>query len=140
MNPMLESDMLEGEKVWENELRPQDFSEFPGQDEIKEKLKVFVQAAKVRKEPLDHVLLSGPPGLGKTTMAKIVAHELGVDCKVTSGPALDKKGDLAALLTSLKPYSVLFIDEIHRLNRTIEEYLYSAMEDYYIDIVTGEGL
>ncbi len=140
MNPILEVDMLEGEKVWENELRPQSFSEFPGQDDIKEKLKIFVQAAKTRKEPLDHVLLSGPPGLGKTTLAKIIANDLGVDCKITSGPALDKKGDLAALLTSLKPFSVLFIDEIHRLNRAIEEYLYSAMEDYYIDIVTGEGL
>lgn len=140
MNPILEVDMLEGEKIWENELRPQTFSEFPGQDDIKEKLKIFVQAAKTRKEPLDHVLLSGPPGLGKTTLAKIIANDLGVDCKITSGPALDKKGDLAALLTSLKPFSVLFIDEIHRLNRAIEEYLYSAMEDYYIDIVTGEGL
>lgn len=140
MNPVLENDILEGEKVWENELRPQHFSEFPGQEDIKEKLKVFVQAAKSRKEPLDHVLLSGPPGLGKTTLAKIIANDLGADFKVTSGPALDKKGDLAALLTSLRPFSVLFIDEIHRLNRSIEEYLYSAMEDYYIDIVTGEGL
>jgi Holliday junction DNA helicase RuvB len=140
MNPVFEGSIIEGEKVWENELRPQEFSDFVGQDEIKEKLKIFAQAAKARQEPLDHTLLCGPPGLGKTTLAKIIANDLGVECKVTSGPALDKKGDMAALLTSLKPNSVLFIDEIHRLNRVIEEYLYSAMEDYYIDIVTGEGL
>lgn len=139
-NRILEGQSFEGEKNWENELRPTKFSDFPGQDTIKEKMKVFVQAALLRKEPLDHVLLSGPPGLGKTTMAQIIAHELGVDCKITSAPALDKKGELAALLTSLKPNSVLFIDEIHRLNTHIEEYLYTAMEDYYIDIVTGEGL
>lgn len=141
MERILDRENLElGEKKWENELRPQSFADFPGQHEVKEKLKIFVQAAKSRQEPLDHVLLSGPPGLGKTTLAQILAHDLGVDCKVTSAPALDRKGDLAALLTSLKPFSVLFIDEIHRLGRTIEEYLYTAMEDYYIDIVTGEGL
>ncbi len=140
MNPILEAGGSDIEKVWENELRPHDFSEFVGQQEIKDKLRIFAQAAKFRQEPLDHTLLCGPPGLGKTTLAKIIAKDLGVDCKVTSGPALDKKGDLAALLTSLKPFSVLFIDEIHRLSTVIEEYLYSAMEDYYIDIVTGEGL
>lgn len=140
MTRILEGQPAEGEKNWENELRPARFEDFPGQEGIKEKLKVFVQAAQLRKEPLDHVLFSGPPGLGKTTLAQIVAHELGVDCKITSAPALDKKGELAALLTSLKPNSVLFIDEIHRLNTHIEEYLYTAMEDYYIDIVTGEGL
>lgn len=136
----LNPDLVEGEISWENALRPSTFEDFPGQDEVKEKLRVFVQAAKARKEPLDHVLLSGPPGLGKTTLAKIIAHDLGVDIKVTSAPALDKKGDLAAILTSLKPFSVLFIDEIHRLSRSVEEYLYTAMEDYYIDIVTGEGM
>lgn len=137
---VLSKQAVEGESSWENVLRPSSFDEFPGQDDVKEKLKVFVQAAKSRNEPLDHVLLSGPPGLGKTTLAKIIANDMGVDCKVTSAPALDKKGDLAALLTSLKPYSVLFIDEIHRLSRVVEEYLYTAMEDYYLDIVTGEGL
>lgn len=135
---------LDGEKQerdkWEMTLRPSKFEEFPGQDKVKEKLKVFVEAAKQRQDPLDHVLLSGPPGLGKTTLAHIIAEHLGVECKTTSGPALDKKGDLAAILTSLKPYSVFFIDEIHRLNTVVEEYLYSAMEDFYIDIVTGEGL
>lgn len=140
MNPLFESELGEGEKIWENTLRPERFGDFPGQQQVKEKLNVFVMAAKARKEPLDHCLLCGPPGLGKTTLARIIANELEVDCKVTSGPALDKKGDLAALLTSLKPFSVLFIDEIHRLNRQIEEYMYSAMEDYYLDIVTGEGL
>jgi len=128
------------ETSWENNLRPHTFTEYSGQEEVKEKLRVFVQAAKARKEPLDHVLLSGPPGLGKTTLALILAEEMGVELKMTSAPAIEKKGDLAALLTSLKPFSVLFIDEIHRLSRAIEEYLYTAMEDYYLDIVTGEGL
>lgn len=140
MTRIIEAIPLESEKSWENILRPTRFEDFPGQELTKEKLKVFIQAALLRKEPLDHVLFSGPPGLGKTTLAQIVAHELGVDCKVTSAPALDKKGELAALLTSLQPNSVLFIDEIHRLNTHIEEYLYTAMEDYYIDIVTGEGI
>lgn len=130
----------DGELSWENSLRPQSFDEFPGQDQVKEKLKVFVQAARARKEPIDHILLSGPPGLGKTTLATIIANTMGVEIKTTSGPALDRKGDLAAILTSLTPHSILFIDEIHRLNRSIEEYLYSAMEDFYIDIVTGDGL
>jgi holliday junction DNA helicase RuvB len=137
---LLDSPATDVELKWENKLRPQSFSEFPGQDAVKEKMQVFVQAAKKRKEPMDHTLFFGPPGLGKTTLAQIIAVEMGVDIKVTSAPALDRKGDLAALLTSLKPFSILFIDEIHRLNRTLEEYLYSAMEDYYIDIVTGEGL
>lgn len=140
MSRILEGDVFEGEKSWENELRPQVFSDFPGQEDVKEKLKVFVQAAKQRGEPLDHVLLSGPPGLGKTTLSKIIANDMGTEIKMTSAPAIDKKGDLAAILTSLKPGSVLFIDEIHRLSRHVEEYLYTAMEDFYIDIVTGDGL
>ncbi len=143
MNEIFETEknqMSEGEKVWENQLRPHTFSEFPGQDQIKEKLQVFMQATKQRQEPLDHVLFSGPPGLGKTTLAQLVAAGLGAPFKMASAPALEKKGDLAALLTSLQPFSVLFLDEIHRLNRTLEEYLYTAMEDYYIDIMTGEGL
>lgn len=137
---ILEGTLAEGEKSWENILRPQTFEDFPGQQEVKEKLKIFVGAAKGRGEALDHTLLSGPPGLGKTTLAKIIANAMEVDFKATSAPAIDKKGDLAAILTSLKPHSVLFIDEIHRLSRHVEEYLYTAMEDYYIDIVTGEGL
>tara|TARA_B100001248_G_scaffold59027_1_gene40118 strand:+ start:16611 stop:17636 length:1026 start_codon:yes stop_codon:yes gene_type:complete len=128
------------DQKWENKLRPVKFSEFPGQSKLKEKLQIFVSAAKNREEPLDHCLFCGPPGLGKTTLAHIVAKELGGEIKITSGPALDKKGELAAVLTSLKPFSILFIDEIHRLNKVVEEYLYSAMEDYQIDIVTGEGL
>lgn len=120
-------------------LRPTNFDEFPGQKVVKEKLKVFVQAASLRGEQLDHTLLCGPPGLGKTTLAYILAKSMGVEIKSTSAPALDKKGDLAAILTSLKPNSILFIDEIHRLNRHVEEYLYSAMEDFFIDIITGEG-
>lgn len=137
---VIESEMTETDLKWENKLRPSRFEDFPGQKEVKEKIKVFTQAAKKRGEPMDHTLLFGPPGLGKTTLAQIIAHELEVDIRVTSAPAIDKKGELAAILTSLKPYSILFVDEIHRLHRSIEEYLYTAMEDYYIDIVTGEGL
>jgi Holliday junction DNA helicase RuvB len=136
---------ISGEKRGEDvsmevSLRPKSFDEFPGQGKVKEKLKVFVQAAQKRGEPLDHTLLCGPPGLGKTTLAHILANSLGVDFKSTSGPAMHRKGDLAAMLTSLKPGAIFFIDEIHRLSRDVEEYLYSAMEDFYIDIVTGEGL
>lgn len=128
------------EVSWENQLRPKTLDSYAGQDEVKDKLKIFIQAAKDRQEPLDHVLFSGPPGLGKTTLAMILAHEMNAEIKITSAPAIEKKGDLAALLTSLKPFSILFIDEIHRLSRVIEEYLYTAMEDYYLDIVMGEGL
>lgn len=127
------------EKELEQQLRPLQFSEFFGQDKVVENLKVFVQAAGMRDESLDHVLLHGPPGLGKTTLSHIISKELGVDMKVTSGPVLDKPGDLAGLLTSLEKGDVLFIDEIHRLSPVVEEYLYSAMEDFRIDIMIDKG-
>ena len=123
----------------DNPLRPQVLSEYIGQDKVKENLNVFIEAAKLRKESLDHVLLYGPPGLGKTTLSMIIAKELGVNIRITSGPAIEKPGDLAALLTNLAPGDVLFIDEIHRLPRSVEEILYPAMEDFVIDIVTGKG-
>ncbi len=128
------------EVLLEKSLRPETFDQFPGQQKVKGNLEVFIQAAKKRNEALDHCLFYGPPGLGKTTLAYIIAKAMNVDMKTTSGPALDKKGDLAAVLTNLKPYSILFIDEIHRLNQVVEEYLYSAMEDFFLDMVTGEGL
>jgi Holliday junction DNA helicase RuvB len=124
---------------FENKIRPQDFSDFSGQEKIIENLKVFVRAALMRKESLDHVLLHGPPGLGKTTIAGIISNELGVSMKTTSGPVLDKPGDLAGLLTNLETGQVLFIDEIHRLSPVVEEYLYSAMEDFTIDILLDKG-
>jgi len=127
------------EKEIEKTLRPADFSDFTGQEKVVENLKVFVRAAKQRNESLDHVLLHGPPGLGKTTLSYIIATELGVNVRTTSGPVLEKPGDLAGLLTNLEPNDVLFIDEIHRLNTTVEEYLYSAMEDYRIDILLDSG-
>ena len=127
------------EKEFENALRPPKFDDFSGQNKVVENLHVFVEAAKYRGEPLDHTLLHGPPGLGKTTLSNIIANELGVGFKITSGPVLDKPGDLAGILTSLEPNDVLFIDEIHRLSPVVEEYLYSAMEDYRIDIMIDKG-
>jgi len=127
------------EKDFENALRPLSFGDFSGQKKVVENLEVFVEAAKYRGEPLDHTLLHGPPGLGKTTLSNIIANELGVGFKITSGPVLDKPGDLAGILTSLEPRDVLFIDEIHRLSPVVEEYLYSAMEDYRIDIMIDKG-
>ncbi|MEM7297149.1 MAG: Holliday junction branch migration DNA helicase RuvB [Bacteroidota bacterium] len=131
--------MEASEKEFEKALRPLSFSDFTGQGKVVENLKIFVEAAKQRTEPLDHVLLHGPPGLGKTTLSFIIANELGSNIKVTSGPVLDKAGELAGLLTNLEPHDVLFIDEIHRLNPVVEEYLYSAMEDYRIDIMLDSG-
>jgi Holliday junction DNA helicase RuvB len=128
-----------GEQEYDKVLRPKYLTDFSGQDPVVQNLEIFVKAAKLRNEPLDHVLLHGPPGLGKTTLANIIANELGVGFKVTSGPVLDKPGDLAGLLTNLGEGDVLFIDEIHRLSPVVEEYLYSAMEDYVIDILIDSG-
>lgn len=127
------------EQEFDQALRPLSFDSFSGQDKAVGNLKIFVEASRMRQDALDHVLLYGPPGLGKTTLSHIIAHELGVDIKITSGPVLDKPGDLAGLLTSLEPNDVLFIDEIHRLSPVVEEYLYSAMEDYRIDIMLDKG-
>ena len=128
-----------GEERSEFTLRPQTLSEYIGQKKATDNLKIFIEAAKLRGEPLDHVLFYGPPGLGKTTLAGIIANEMGVDLRITSGPAISRAGDLAAILTNLNENDVLFIDEIHRLNRSVEEVLYSAMEDYALDIVIGKG-
>jgi len=130
---------IEGDGIYENTLRPQSIKEYIGQKTVKRNLSIFVDAAKKRKEALDHVLLYGPPGLGKTTLAVIIAREMGFNIKVTSGPVIERPGDLAAILTNLKDSDILFIDEIHRLPHTVEEILYPAMEDFYIDLVIGQG-
>ena len=135
MNDVLNPEIVEDE---ESSLRPSDFDEYIGQTNLKENLKVFVGAAKLRDESLDHVLLYGPPGLGKTTMSMIIAHEMGTNIKITTGPSIEKTGDLVAILTALEPGDVLFIDEIHRLNKVVEEILYPAMEDFCVDVVIGK--
>jgi Holliday junction DNA helicase RuvB len=131
--------LTEEEREIDRSIRPKDFSDFNGQDKLVQNLKVFVQAARLRKESLDHVILSGPPGLGKTTLAYIICNELKSNIRITSGPVLEKAGDLAGILTNLESHDVLFIDEIHRLNATVEEFLYSAMEDYKIDLIIDKG-
>lgn len=136
ISPELEN--LDEEKV-EKSLRPKTLSEYIGQDKVKENMKVYIEAAKKRGEPLDHVLLYGPPGLGKTTLSNIISNEMNSNIKITSGPAVTKPGDLAALLTNLSEFDVLFIDEIHRLNKSVEEILYPALEDYTLDIIIGKG-
>ena len=135
MNDVLNPEIVEDE---ESSLRPGDFDEYIGQTNLKENLKVFVGSAKLRDESLDHVLLYGPPGLGKTTMSMIIAHEMGTNIKITTGPSIEKTGDLVAILTALEPGDVLFIDEIHRLNKVVEEILYPAMEDFCVDVVIGK--
>ena len=136
---IITTELIEEEGRIENSLRPKLLSEYIGQEKAKDTLKVYIEAAKLRKEPLDHVLLYGPPGLGKTTLAEIIANELDVNMKITSGPAIEKPGDMAAILNNLRDGDLLFVDEIHRLNRQVEEVLYPAMEDFAIDVVIGKG-
>ena len=138
-NDLISSDPLEGEERIDRMLRPQYLSEYVGQEAVKQQMDIFIEAAKKRQESLDHVLIFGPPGLGKTTLAHVIANELGVNLKHTSGPAIEKPGDLAAILTNLEERDVLFVDEIHRLSSVVEEILYPALEDYQLDLVIGEG-
>ena len=138
-NRVVGANLQRDEELMERSIRPKRFEDYVGQTNVTDNLKVYIQACKMRGEPLDHVLFYGPPGLGKTTLAGIIAEEMGVDLRITSGPAIGRAGDLAAILTNLNEGDVLFIDEIHRLNRAVEEVLYSAMEDFAIDIVTGKG-
>lgn len=138
-NDIIVSTLNSGEEELEYSLRPQKLAQYIGQDKLKEKMSIFIESAKMRNEPLDHVLLSGPPGLGKTTMANIISNEMGVNIRITSGPAIERPGDLAAILTNLNENDVLFIDEIHRLNKSVEEVMYPAMEDYALDIIIGKG-
>ncbi|MBF0700292.1 Holliday junction branch migration DNA helicase RuvB [Streptococcus danieliae] len=139
MTRLVDMEQREEDSLIEGSLRPQNFQEYIGQGKVKEQLKIFIEAAKLRDESLDHTLLFGPPGLGKTTMAFVIANELGVNLKQTSGPVIEKAGDLVALLNDLEPGDVLFIDEIHRMPMAVEEILYSAMEDFYVDIMIGSG-
>ena len=138
-NEIVASTLNYGDEDIETTLRPQKLLQYIGQDKVKEVLNIFIESAKMRNKPLDHVLLSGPPGLGKTTLANIISNEMGVNIRVTSGPAIERPGDLAALLTNLNENDVLFIDEIHRLNKSVEEIMYPALEDYALDIIIGKG-
>ncbi len=134
LNPEMEG---KAEEKLENSLRPKTLNEYIGQDKVKENMKIYIESAKKREEPLDHVLLYGPPGLGKTTLSNIISNEMQSNIKITSGPAIEKPGDLASLLTNLSEFDVLFIDEIHRLSKSVEEILYPALEDYTLDIIIG---